>query len=202
MSVINYERLSQTQDIRIVKTKRCIFKAMVSLLETQKFEDLTISDLCRVAMINRKTFYSHYNSLSDAFNDMQKYIINGYIAELKEKGIIFTKEFSPALFIKTTSDLINENVTSFNALYPYIRRGEFIRELALAVGVEVSAYVSTLKEIVNVKTYIFAFVFSLTGLLVSYFDWIDSEEPCSIEQLFDTVDDVFSHPLKNTLKTK
>jgi AcrR family transcriptional regulator len=89
MSIINFNLLSQTVDMRIVKTKKSIFRALLVLLQNNPITEITITDVCRLAMINRKTFYSHYESPFDAFLDMEGMIIRGYISELKSRHVIF-----------------------------------------------------------------------------------------------------------------
>lgn len=60
-------------DRRVQKTKRAITHALADLLQEKKLDDITITELCRVADINRKTFYMHFSSLEDVF----QYIVNG-----------------------------------------------------------------------------------------------------------------------------
>ena len=47
-------------DLRIKKTKLAIEVALLKLLETKQFQDITIQNIAEEAMINRTTFYSHY----------------------------------------------------------------------------------------------------------------------------------------------
>lgn len=200
MSIINFNLLSQTVDMRIVKTKKSIFRALLVLLQNNPITEITITDVCRLAMINRKTFYSHYESPFDAFLDMEGMIIRGYISELKSRHVIFASSFQASQFIYVTHALIQDELDDFHILYPYFRNGAFIRNFGITLGKEVSNYFSNNPAVKNIHNYIFSYVFSLTGLLVSYFDWIDSEYPVSLEQLANTVDKAFSLPLQNSLQ--
>ena len=202
MSIINYENLAQTLDTRVVKTKRSIFIALVSLLQTQRLEEITITDICKKALINRKTFYCHYDSVQSSFTDMESLIIAGYINELKHKNIILMPDFSASTFIQFTHDLIQKYKQDFKTLYPYFRKGTFVRELGTALGKEVAKYVMDNPSIHDESVFIFSFVFSLTGLLVSYFDWIDSEQPVPLTHLKQTAETVFSIPLRDILRTE
>lgn len=62
------------EDKRIIKTKRSLKAAMISMLAKEDFEHISITELCRRAEVSRITFYSHYNDkyalLDDIFNDM------------------------------------------------------------------------------------------------------------------------------------
>lgn len=47
-------------DLRVIKTENLIQNAFVSVLEEKPFEKLSVTDILKKALINRKTFYSHY----------------------------------------------------------------------------------------------------------------------------------------------
>lgn len=200
MSIIPYDLLTQTMDKRVVKTKRVVFRALLSLLQDQSVTDVTVTDVCRLAMINRKTFYSHYESPIQAFLDMESLIIQGYIAQLKTSGVILAPDFQASLFIRRTHALIQDNPDDFRILYPYFRSGTFIRDFGIALGKEIAAYTTVNPRIRDVENFIFSYVFSITGLLVSYFDWIDSDYPVDLEHLENTADHAFSVPLKTSLQ--
>ncbi len=57
-------------DLRVVRSKKLIREAFVDLLEEGKYQKLTIQDISKRAMINRKTFYNHYKSIDALFSDI------------------------------------------------------------------------------------------------------------------------------------
>ncbi len=52
--------MSEKVDLRIVKTKRNIKEAFVQLLNEKDFLSITVQDILDRALINRSTFYRHY----------------------------------------------------------------------------------------------------------------------------------------------
>lgn len=58
-------------DQRVIKTKQALTTALFSLLQTQTIDTITVTSLCRTAKINRRTFYIHYDHVSDIFEDYQ-----------------------------------------------------------------------------------------------------------------------------------
>lgn len=56
-------------DLRVIKTKRALHEALVELLRNRSLEQVTISELCRVANVNRGTFYLHYARVEDVFEE-------------------------------------------------------------------------------------------------------------------------------------
>ncbi|WP_419884584.1 TetR/AcrR family transcriptional regulator [Paenibacillus sp. B-A-8] len=47
-------------DLRILKTRKAIKEAFLTLVQTKGYERITIQDIAEKAMINRNTFYLHY----------------------------------------------------------------------------------------------------------------------------------------------
>lgn len=59
--------MKKNMDLRVVKTKNAIYDALVSLLKNNIFEEIKVSDICKVALINRSTFYAHFEDKYDLF---------------------------------------------------------------------------------------------------------------------------------------
>ncbi len=82
------------KDLRVVKTQNALYNTLLELMKEKSFEEIKVSDICNHALINRSTFYAHYNDkyelLADAINDLK----NSLIMELnKNKNISNTKEY-------------------------------------------------------------------------------------------------------------
>ena len=93
MSIINYEKMHKTTDIRIVKTRRSIFRGIVKLMSQKDYMSINITELCRELVINRKTFYSHYRSVADVFDDFENHLICGFIDTLVQEEVVSNKGF-------------------------------------------------------------------------------------------------------------
>lgn len=65
------------EDLRVVKTKKAIFDALIQLMKENAFENIKVSDICLGALINRSTFYAHYNDKYD--------LISSFIQNLTEE---------------------------------------------------------------------------------------------------------------------
>ena len=53
--------MDKKEDLRVRKTKTNLYKALIELMEEKSFEDIKVIDICRVSLINRSTFYDHFN---------------------------------------------------------------------------------------------------------------------------------------------
>lgn len=70
-------------DVRIVKSKDSLMTALVNLLLQKNLEDLTISEICQEADVNRNTFYSHYTSVRELFEEMKGKYMESLLASSK-----------------------------------------------------------------------------------------------------------------------
>ena len=80
--------MEKKKDLRIVRTKKMLHQALIELMKDKTFEEIKVCDICDKAMINRSTFYAHYddkyellldfiNTLKSEFaEEMSKYIDN------------------------------------------------------------------------------------------------------------------------------
>lgn len=79
-NMINKGGRKLKKDLRIIKTEDSLRKALLKLLKTKTLETITISELCRLAQINRGTFYLHYQDVHGVFRHYFEVIVD----DLKE----------------------------------------------------------------------------------------------------------------------
>jgi AcrR family transcriptional regulator len=61
---------NRTSDLRYLKTQQQILTAMITLLQRQSFEKITVRDICQQAQVSRSGFYLHYD---DKYDLVKKY---------------------------------------------------------------------------------------------------------------------------------
>ena len=62
--------MERKTDLRIIKTKKAIKTAFLNLLKENKYHNITISAISETALINRKTFYAHYETKDELYADV------------------------------------------------------------------------------------------------------------------------------------
>ncbi|MFX3673475.1 MAG: TetR/AcrR family transcriptional regulator [Paenisporosarcina sp.] len=62
-------------DLRVIKTKQSLQEALLVLLQTKTLKSISITEICRMANINRGTFYLHYGQIEDLFEEYFKEIM-------------------------------------------------------------------------------------------------------------------------------
>lgn len=99
-SVINLNK----NDLRVKKTKNALYNTLMELMKTKSFEEIKVSDICNAALINRSTFYAHYNDKYELLKDAIDNLKNSLIEELnKNVKTSNTKEY----YLEMISILLN-----------------------------------------------------------------------------------------------
>lgn len=77
------------EDLRIVRTRKLLSNTLLDMMEEQSIEKISVIDLCNRAMVNRATFYAHFED---------KYHLLAFaLEELKDSVYAeFTKDFKAA----------------------------------------------------------------------------------------------------------
>ncbi len=72
-------------DARIIKTRRGLRESLVKIMENKPFDKISVSEICSEALVNRMTFYKHYNDKYDLLNDIILDIKYSILNKLEKK---------------------------------------------------------------------------------------------------------------------
>lgn len=59
--------MNPNPDLRIKRTRKLIWEALLKLMADKGFTSITINEICKQAMVHRTTFYKHYEDKYDLF---------------------------------------------------------------------------------------------------------------------------------------
>lgn len=86
--------MEKKTDLRVIKTKNLIYNTLIELMKDKTFEEIKVSDICNKALINRSTFYSHYEDKYDLLVDFINSLKGEFVTELnKNSSNLNTKEY-------------------------------------------------------------------------------------------------------------
>lgn len=72
------------EDPRARKSKHALKKSLVACLKTKPIDRITVSELVRAADLNRSTFYKHFTSLYELYNELVRDTMNELIRSYRE----------------------------------------------------------------------------------------------------------------------
>ena len=64
------------EDMRTIRTKKGLKNAIASLMLEHSIEEISVTDLCKNANINRVSFYTHYQDKYELLHDLLQDIVN------------------------------------------------------------------------------------------------------------------------------
>ena len=164
---------NKKEDLRVIKTKNLIYNSFIELAKKYGYQKITVKDLCDKAMINRNTFYLHYQNKDDLVKEMISSTINKY----KDSFLPLTAQFffnvstrnlnNFSKNIETLLGLLHEDIE----LYRIILNDDFL--IGYFRSVEQS-YEKTIMSFLNIRTKKAKLIFryTMSGCAGILTDWI------------------------------
>lgn len=112
--------MEKKTDLRVLRTKKLIKEAFLTLIKKKGFQAITIQDIAEEAFINRATFYLHYQDKYDLLDQ----ICNNYLNELMDvinfsfhiqNGEINVKRFK--ITIQKVFEKIEEDLEFYKVMF-------------------------------------------------------------------------------------
>ena len=176
------DKMINVKDKRVIKTRTAIIKATVSLISRKNIEQITIKEIADMAMINRKTFYSHYNSVYDVLNDIEDEIIKALIQILDSTD--FSEErMNPYALFKKLTEMINKDKAIFHGLIQSSSHSQLIKKIKEVLKEHlIIQFRNYYPDDSTVPGYVLEYVAS--GMISVYQQWFDNDgEKVSLEDL-------------------
>lgn len=181
--------MNEKTDLRVIKTKKILFDTLLKLMKTKSFEKIKISDICEEALINRSTFYAHYE---DKYELLMGLFEEKKLSLLKEfegnENVSFSKQYLMDL-LNILIDHIEENKGIYGAILTNNRNGILIDFLIDVIERDVSERLKNSNEIKNSTLPLDIIVkFYAGGLINIGITWITRTEKYSKEELLSYID--------------
>lgn len=92
-----------------MKTKKNLYESLLHLMGKEAFEDIKVSEICEKAMINRSTFYAHFEDKYSLLNSLLSDLKNQLKSELEKNEKITNSKDYYMECIRLLMDHIEEN---------------------------------------------------------------------------------------------
>ena len=113
-------------DLRERRTKENITKAFIDLRKQKPLEKITVTELSKLAMINKATFYLHYKDIYDLSDHLENELIQSILSVLNSIESLYT---DPTLIIKEFSKTFMMHTNQINILFSYHRTDVLVSKL-------------------------------------------------------------------------
>lgn len=184
-------------DRRIEKTRKAIREAYFELLMKSSSGRITIAEIARMANIDRKTFYLHYDMVDDIIKDFAQDKIDEVVLQLKEK-CDDCQPINVHILFEVLNKVLEENMDIFRAIALNQKHDYFFDRLKeLFVTILINDYMNYF-DFPEVEFRIFADYF-VSGILSVYMLWIREGLPVSLDRLTDMLNAAAYGGLRNLL---
>ncbi len=130
--------LAQT-DLRVRRTHKLLWEALMAELSERTFEEITVSDICERAMVHRTTFYKHYEDKYTLLEQGIHQMYDDLLAKEEHKPpSAYSVEHPPPYFVR-----LFEHAAQHQQFYKLMVCGEGIGRFQKLVKEYIAEVVST-----------------------------------------------------------
>ena len=168
-------------DKRVMKTKRAIHSAMTRLLSVKPIEEITVTELSNAAEINRKTFYSYYNSVYMVAEEMEDEIVERFEDTLRKIDFEALLQ-DPQTTFNTLARIIASDLDFYETILTNRNQVYFLQKIITSLKERIMAlYFDRNSKDFELQEYMLEYIIS--GLVSVYQKWFKSGRKTDIEEL-------------------
>ena len=166
-------------DRRQIKTKKAIIGAFIHLLQEKNISKITITELSKLANIDRKTFYLHYESIPALYNELG----NMVVSLIKDEIVRYASgDGSAYAFFESINDIIREKLELFKSIaknndftdFMFMIKNILSQELILLYGKDSTSANERLKLTAE---------FIASGTISMYLRWLRGDSQITMDEL-------------------
>lgn len=167
---------------KVSRTKKCIIDALLHLIEDDKFDEITVTQIAQEADIARRTFYLNFNSKNEVIESYVDIIYKEYVEEVLNYGgrsfehdahlfFAFWKKHSELLYLLEKNDMFMLLLSKFEEIL--IETEYFDFSFWFNKGIEK-----------NKRDYIASILAAILWRILER--WVKNDMNASVEELVDT----------------
>ncbi len=187
--------LNEKIDLRILKTKKNIYLTFEELMKKYSFEEIKVSDICEMAMINRSTFYAHYSDKYELLKEYIESLQDMLSSELEKNSSISNSKEYYLEMIRILFNHIDEKRETYAAIMKNNKNSITMDILYDAINRDVINQIKVKNEIKDTKVPLdIVSKFYLGAVINISIEWITSNK-YSKEELIDYFNILISNDL-------
>ena len=94
------------EDMRTRRTKKALKNALIKLLENDSLDNISVTDICNNAEINRVTFYTHYKDKYELLHDF----LQDILSHLDQENKMYYEQHKTGDYVKDITHTISHSV--------------------------------------------------------------------------------------------
>lgn len=183
-------------DRRIKYTKNIIKETLFNLLEEKEINKISVTEICRIADINRATFYRYYLDVFDLLKQIQDEFVSELLNSIKR-----SEQYSVFSFSKEYLEVLNNNKKLVKILFNN-KSFDFLSDILELSYEQCEAKWIKLNPSINKEKIEYASVFIFNGALGIVNLWIQNDFDKSIEEVASAIEDLSYYGIQKYILTK
>ena len=118
-------------DLRIQKTRAAIKSAFLELRRKKPIEKITVTELAKLAEINKATFYLHYSDIYSLADEMEDEVIDDILSEIQGLNKFFD---DPRKYTAEMRRALLNNLSTLNSVFSGSRYSGFAEKIEAAAA--------------------------------------------------------------------
>ena len=178
---------------RAQETRQRIQSALLEMLEEQELDQISVSQLCRRAEVNRSTFYRHYDDVVSLMEEIEQDIGREIIEALEPQKASGEEMFSLRYLVVILQQIREHQ--SFYRAYLHSIHGQ--RWVEWGFNQRLDHVMRPLMHqlgMIDDRLIEYYFAFFKEGLLAVTRRWVDNRCPEPPEQIAEVIGNMISHP--------
>ena len=164
------------------RIEKLLVNAYIDLAKTKEHSQIAVSELCRVAKVNRTTFYKHFRGTWE-IKDM---IVN-HLNTSVERIHLFAQKIdfynNPRQVFDEVNKEIGENLSFYRSVFKMKGSNMYIQDIVSKIK-ELAIFEAEKAKLLSPNP-IFRVVASTTlgGIITTYYEWIGGNLNCTLDDL-------------------
>lgn len=130
-------------DLRIQKTRAAIKSAFLELRRKKPIEKITVTELSKLAAINKATFYLHYSDIYSLADEMEDEVIDDILSEIQGLNKFFD---DPRRYTAEMRRALLTNASTLNSVFSGSRYSGFAEKIEERIKARLYAEFPDLKS--------------------------------------------------------
>lgn len=159
------------EDRRVKKTKKVLRDSLFTLLETKSINQITVTELTKLADVNRSTFYIYYTDVYDMMEKIKQEIYTVFYETVVDSVADFTSPEGAVSYISRFLEYCRDNVN----VCRFIMRNDCNNQLAELIITAIRSIVPDSENVFDKKydPRYYLTTFALNGMLSVVLEWMN-----------------------------
>jgi len=175
------------EDLRLVRTRSNLRRALLELLSTDQFDKITVKKICDTALINRITFYKHYEDKVQLLNDTMLNLKDNILSKIPGREAILSKTDAVKYINNVIQIVINSFLIHKDLVNLFMAQQSTL--ISKMISDIIKSYVKELLETINDKVAPLATPINIVtefisgGIATSVYYWLNHQQECPKDRL-------------------